>query len=231
MISMTTWRARVGLSLEGLRRWLRDRLGARPFPGSRRYWDQRYASGGTSGAGSSGKLAEFKAEVLNAFVRDNRVHSVIEHGCGDGNQLRLAAYPSYLGFDVSADAVALCRRLFAGDCSKSFRLASEYRGERADLALSLDVVFHLVEDEVFEAYMKRLFASAERFVVVYSSDTDEWAEAVAAHVRHRRFTRWVEENAREWTLRARIPNRYPFRSEDPQGSSFADFFVYERRVT
>lgn len=57
------------------------------------YWESRYATGGTSGPGSSGKLAEFKAEVLNSFVRRDNVLSVIEFGCGDGNQLSLASYP------------------------------------------------------------------------------------------------------------------------------------------
>lgn len=35
------------------------------FPSSKEYWEQRYAGGGTSGAGSYGKLAEFKAEIIN----------------------------------------------------------------------------------------------------------------------------------------------------------------------
>ena len=37
----------------------------KPFPGSEKYWEKRYIAGGNSGAGSYGKLAEFKAEVLN----------------------------------------------------------------------------------------------------------------------------------------------------------------------
>jgi len=32
---------------------------------------------------------------------------------------------------------------------------SQYRGERADLALSLDVIYHLVEDRVFETTCER----------------------------------------------------------------------------
>jgi hypothetical protein len=41
---------------------------------------------------------------------------------------------------------------------------------RFDLELSLDVIYHLVEDEVFDAYMRSLFAHAGRFVVIYSSN-------------------------------------------------------------
>lgn len=94
---------------------LRDRVSARfervigiTFPGSRTYWDRRYAFGGYSGAGSSGRLAAFKAETLNRFVEQHGIGSVVELGCGDGNQLSLGAYPFYLGIDVSREAVRRC---------------------------------------------------------------------------------------------------------------------------
>ena len=44
-----------------------------------------------------GELAKFKARVMNDFVRENGIRSVIELGCGDGMQLALADYPRYLG--------------------------------------------------------------------------------------------------------------------------------------
>ena len=90
---------------------------------------------------------------------------MIEFGCGDGNQLSLAEYPSYIGLDVSRTAIGLCQRRFSGDPAKSFFL---YDGTcftdragvfAADLALSLDVVYHLTEDAVFETYLRHLFAA------------------------------------------------------------------------
>ena len=145
-------------------------LSISPFPGSASYWNKRYLSGGNSGVGSYGKFAEFKAGVLNDFVRENSVKSVIEYGCGDGNQLKRADYPQYIGFDVSPAAIAKCRSLFADDCTKQFRLVSEYAGDTAELTLSLDVIYHLVEDDVFDSYMRRLFGSATRFVIIYLSN-------------------------------------------------------------
>ena len=47
------------------------------------------------------RLAAFKAEVPNDFVRARGIDSVIEFGCGDGAQLALAEYPAYVGIDVS----------------------------------------------------------------------------------------------------------------------------------
>src|SRR5690348_14977223 len=131
-----------------IRRW-RSSLARSRFQGSAHYWTRRYELGGDSGSGSQGQLAAFKADVLNGFVEEESVKSVIEFGCGDGNQLTLARYPLYVGFDISPEAVARCRRLFANDSSKSFALVAEYLNETAELALSLDVVFHLVEDSVY----------------------------------------------------------------------------------
>jgi Methionine biosynthesis protein MetW len=53
------------------------------------YWESRYRAGGTSGAGSYGLLAAFKADFINAFVTDNGIASVLDLGCGDGNLLSL----------------------------------------------------------------------------------------------------------------------------------------------
>jgi SAM-dependent methyltransferase len=197
------------------------------FPGSASYWRNRYRRGGHSGAGSYGRFAEFKAEVLNRFVAAHGVESVIEFGCGDGNQLRLARYPRYLGFDVSRRALASCRTIFRHDAGKRFRAMRRYRGERADLTLSLDVLYHLVEDAVFERYMRTLFGAARRYVVIYSSNTDDNRGYEGTHVRHRRFTDWVATELAEWRLRRHIPNRYPYRG-NPRTGSFADFFIYER---
>jgi hypothetical protein len=197
-----------------------------PFPGSVAYWEKRYASGGDSGAGSTGLFAEFKAEVLNRFVAMHQVQTVIEFGCGDGNQLRLAQYPAYLGFDVSKTAVSRCRRLFKSDSHKSFRMMSEYDGETADLALSLDVIYHLVEDDVFERYMWTLFKASTRYVIIYASDTDDNRGFEGTHIKHRTFTKWIQENLREWTLVERLPNRYPSRGDSRRGS-FAEFAFYE----
>lgn len=199
---------------------------ATPFPGSAGYWEARYTSGGTSGAGSYGRLAEFKAEILNSFVAQHGVQTVIELGCGDGNQLELARYPRYLGLDVSETAISWCKKRFSSDTTKRFKLMREYDGEIADLALSLDVIYHLVEDEVFEDYMRVLFAAASRYVAIYSCDFEQTA-GTAAHIRCRKFTRWVKENVADWVLMSHIPNRYPYKGDEEMGS-ISDFFFYEK---
>jgi SAM-dependent methyltransferase len=188
------------------------------------HWERRYQRGGTSGAGSYGRLAEFKAEVLNGFVAARDISTIIEFGCGDGNQLKLAAYPQYTGVDVSETAIARCREIFRGDPSKRFLTLSEHSGQTAELALSLDVIFHLVEDDIFDAHMNRLFDSAERFVVIYSSNREE--QPPEYHVRHRRFTAWIARHRPDASLVEHVPNRFPFDKADPDNTSFADFYIY-----
>lgn len=97
-------------------------------------------------------------------------------------------------------------------------------GIKADLALSLDVIYHLVEDPVFDTYMRQLFESARKFVIVYSSNMDQaWP---AGHVRHRQFTRWVEQNKPEWCLHSSLKNAYPYGPADPERTSFADLYIF-----
>lgn len=187
-----------------LRTWVRRRT----FPGTTNYWEGRYANGGTSGAGSYGRQAEWKADIVNRWVTELQVTSVIDLGCGDGNQLGLADYPRYLGLDPSASAVRRCIERFADDPTKSFMAFDPQATHdpagwlRGDMALSMEVIFHLVEQDLFEDYMRRLFASADRFVVICSNDAD--ATSTATHERHRSFTEWVNTHQVEWALAERV---------------------------
>jgi cyclopropane fatty-acyl-phospholipid synthase-like methyltransferase len=211
-------------------RWISRRFLTRSFPGSEEYWIHRYDAGGNSGAGSYGTLAEFKASVLNTFVKLHSVSSIIEFGCGDGAQLQRSDYPNYLGLDVSPAAIHMCQALFNGDEAKEFRLLKDYRQETAELAISLDVIFHLVEDRLFEEYMARLFKAGGRYVIIYASDINSDAVETAPHVKHRKFTDWVASCCPGWELIDLIPNRYPASRYGDDGS-MADFYVYAKNST
>jgi len=202
------------------------------YPGSLKYWELRYRSGGSSGSGSFGRLAEFKAQVLNAFVGNHNVKSVIEFGCGDGNQLSFADYPSYIGLDISSKAIEICKKRFKEDKSKSFFIYNPFcfvdnHGLfQADLAISLDVIYHLVEDEIYEAHMSQLFRSGKNYVIIYSSDHDEYS--MSRHVRHRNFSSWIELHCKNWSLLKKIKNKYPYTLGASPGASKANFFIYNK---
>lgn len=218
----------VGPASAAMAREVRKRV----FPGSASYWEGRYAAGGTSGGGSYGPLAQFKADTLNAFVQEQGIRSVIEFGCGDGSQLALASYPSYIGLDVAPTAIHMCQQKFSSDQTKSFFL---YRSDcftdnsgvfSADLSLSLDVIYHLIEDDVFEQHLAHLFGASRRFVGIYSSDAPSQHEG--AHERHRNYSGYVSQTYREWRPVQKVPNPHPYRGDAASGS-LASFEFYERR--
>jgi len=201
-------------------------LGRKIFTNTKDYWENRYASGGNSGAGSYNNLAIYKASILNDFVEKNEIVDVMEFGCGDGNQLKLANYPKYIGFDVSRTAVDICRKKFKDDESKKFFLMDFYTTQTSQLTLSLDVIFHLVEDNIFQSYMEKLFDASRQFVVIYSSNVEIFDPNQITHVRQRKFSTWIEKNRSNWMLMQHIPNQRPY---DGTGSTtFAEFFIYKK---
>lgn len=195
---------------------------------SQKYWLERYRNNGNSGSGSYGRLAQFKAEFLNDFVSKHSISTVIELGCGDGAQLALTPYPAYVGVDISAEAVARCKEGFRTNPAYRFFCASERSKffARYQLALSLDVIFHLTEDDIFWSYMDDLFTQASQYVIIYSSNFD--GVTTARHVRHRKFTDDIDKKYPEWTLLQYLKNPYSYDSQDPDNTSFADFYVFAR---
>ena len=196
------------------------------FRDSPSYWEQRYASGGNSGAGSYGVLATFKGEFLQRFIEDNSIGSVIDFGCGDGNQIGFIKNTNYLGLDVSATAIDKCKREYESDPLKTFLLYGPRDRIQnlgiplADMSMSLDVIYHLVEDPLFERYIANLFSAATRFVIIYSSSREGRCES--PHVRHRDVKSYVADNIDGWTLDRVVSNPYK------GASSESDFFVFRR---
>lgn len=191
---------------------------------SAEYWERRYREGGSSGAGSYGRLAQFKADFVNALITRHRIASVLDLGCGDGNLLSLLDLPDYVGADVSPTALAECSACFPQH--RFVPYAAVARLPPAELAMSLDVIYHLVEDAVFTDYITTLFGHATRFVLIYSSNADvRWP---ADHVRHRRFTDHVAATQPAWRLLSHVPNRFPYDPRERETTSFADFFVFAR---
>ena len=101
--------------------------------------------------------------------------------------------------------------------------------QKADLSISLDVIFHLVEDDVFDLYMQNLFNSSNKYVCIYSSNIDMNDINSAPHVRNRKFTDWIDKYlSNKWKIKEYIPNKYPFDPKKSDTTSFADFYIYEK---
>jgi CheY-like chemotaxis protein len=199
---------------------LKDRV-IRPFFNSTRYWQRRYKSGRSSGAGSRGANAAYKARFINDFIRSHNIETAIEFGFGDGVQLDLCEYPDYLGFEVSRTAIQQRREQFRGNATRRFKHLDAYAGEKADLTVSLDVLYHLVESPVYDAHLTHLFDSSDRYVLLFSTCFDGNPSSVN-HVRHRNTREWIDEYRPDWQpIRLTTPT-----IERPDAA--ADFFAYEK---
>jgi SAM-dependent methyltransferase len=195
------------------------------FVGSTPYWQRRYERGGNSGAGSYGQSAAYKAEFLNDLVADQSITSVIEFGCGDGAQLAMATYPRYTGLDVAPGAIELCEKRFESDETKSFLLYDpahwhNHGAVQAELGLSLDVVQHLVEDDLLARHLHHVFEASTRWVAVYTPDRNKRARA--AHVRWRTLDELVRFMPSGWEFVGKTEN--PTKNEE----SMADFVTVRR---
>jgi SAM-dependent methyltransferase len=181
------------------------------------YWDRRYREGRTSGAGSEGDEGSYKAKYVSGFIRDHSVESVIDWGCGDGQVLDLVDLhgADYLGVDVSLTIVERMRAKFP---QHEFVLnIPEIVEVPNELSLSLDVLFHLPDDNDYFTYLEQLFESAERFVMIYS--TNYAGGLTARHVFRREFTPDIARMFGGWELK---------RTEQPLREGLASFFVYEK---
>ena len=168
------------------------------FTHSTDYWQKRYFFGGNSGKGSYGEEAIFKAEKLNKLISQFNFDGFIELGCGDGNNASYYQSERYFGFDISFDAVKICKKRFSSKNNfQFFEIDEKYHEKiieiknahklRNELAISFDVIFHLVEDEVYMDYLDKLEVASSKNLLIYSTDYDKFEKS--AHVRHRLFSK------------------------------------------
>jgi hypothetical protein len=197
---------------------------------SNNYWENRYKEGGNSGEGSYNALAEFKASVINNFIIDNNILSIIDYGVGDGNQLTLLDTTNrlYYGVDISPTIINKCKLMFAKDDNKHFVLSDDLSPTiKADLVLSCDVLYHLIEDSVYYNYMKELFNRSEHYVIIYAKNDNI---NHTTHVKFRRFTDYIEHTFTKFKLITHIPNKFPqlHIGRDNHKTSPSDFYIYKK---
>lgn len=195
----------------------------KPFR-SGKYWEQRYMEGGDSGAGSFGKLAAYKSDYINNLVREFSIESVVEWGCGNGQQLKSFNISDYTGIDISPTAIAQCQEQFAQDADKRFLELKQAGDVEAELSMSLDVLYHLIEDKAYHKHLKQVFDSAQKYVLIYSCDLEGGSYGV--HVKPRKFTRDVERGFPAWRLMRHEVNPFPLDELGPKEGSWSDFYLF-----
>lgn len=197
---------------------------------SKKYWNNRYVKGGNSGAGSYNNLAQFKGDVINNFIEKNEIKSIVDYGVGDGNQVKLINTEKliYTGIDVSEFIISKCKEEFKDDKTKTFIHADNIDNElKAELVLSCDVIYHLIEEHVYKEYMENLFSMSKKYVIIYAKNEDI---NHAIHVKFRKFSNYIESNLPEWQLIKHIPNKFQQLKlgENNDETSPSDFYIYKK---
>jgi glycosyltransferase involved in cell wall biosynthesis len=89
---------------------------------------------------------------------------------------------------------------FFNDFTKTHSIQS------TELALYLDVNCNLMEENIFEDSMKKLFETSQKVVIICANN-------------HKKFTDWVKKNKSDWKLLQFIPNKY-------QIPVFDNFYIF-----
>ena len=161
-----------------------------------RYWQKRYASGRTSGAGSYGAHAEYKSSVINEIVEREGIQSVLEFGCGDGNQLTYYRFPRYVGLDVTQEAVDMCSAKFMDDSTKSFQHFTP--GEHLtlgsfDMTMAIEVLMHVTRDEDYFLTLQALLDNSLRWVLLLDPLWPLLKYEKGSHEKHRKLLKFLQE--------------------------------------
>lgn len=159
---------------------------------AKEYWNDRYRNGGDSGDGSYGKLAAFKAEIINKFIKDHKIDSIIDYGCGDGNQIKLIDCKKYVGLDISEVIIGFNLYEFKNDKSKQFIVHNpedEIKGN-ADLVICLDVLYHILDESEFIKSLKDIFQCSSKYVILYTNILNSDIKT-ASHIKYRNIFKYL----------------------------------------
>lgn len=139
----------------------------------KKFWNKKYADGGISGQGSIGKYRTWKWMKIMQMIPDLR--EVIDVGCGD---LRFWQHPiarefttrkgfTYLGIDISDEIIARNQEIAP---HLDFVCAPSHLdlGEKAQVVLALDLLFHIMDDGNFEETLEQLCKASKLWIVIYS---------------------------------------------------------------
>lgn len=182
------------------------------------FWNNRYKNGGNSGSGSYGELYTFKTTIINDIIKKYNINNIIDFGSGDGNQIKELNINSYIGLDISEEAINICKQKYKDDKSKSFFVNNDFNySSKADMCISLDVLYHILEEDSFMDYLKKLFNSSKKIVLIYSNN---YEGHIHYHIHTRKFTDYIDKYINNWKLLNIIKQQFPDKSS-------ADFYIFE----
>ncbi len=186
---------------------------------SANFWKRRYSLGDNSGSGSRGDLLNFKVDYINSFIKDNDIKTVLDFGHGDLEVAKKIEVESYKGIDIF-------------DCEDSCGLDlvnssfTEYDGEKADLVMCLDVLYHILEED--QEYMRdtlvNMIDKSKNYIMVYAQDSTNY-DFDTEYRGHLYNSKWLQYMyGRTWEDIDLVAKQ-----NQPMPGSSAQFFVFRKK--
>lgn len=127
------------------------------------YWEERYSGGRTSGAGSVGKLREWKWKIIDGVV--GPLGGVVDVSCGDLSFWENRDCEKYIGIDVSETVISqdrVRRPSWRFVCAPA-EIKQNIKGETV---LCMDVLFHIMDDDKYDCILSNLVSYSTHWIVV-----------------------------------------------------------------
>lgn len=128
-------------------------------------------------------------ELINQELSGTE-NEILDCGCGCGCLLKyLKIYGNVKGIDYSARALAYSKKNFDGDLVQSDLLKKvELPDESVDLAIALDVIEHLEDDELGLKNIRRVLKTNGKLLVTVPAFKQLWSYHDVEHMHKRRYT-------------------------------------------
>lgn len=175
------------------------------------YWNNRYEKGGNSGAGTSGDEFALKVKELRK-LNSEAIATIVDVGCGD---LRLGKavmgmfpFAFYWGLDSSDFAIRRAQEEKMNPKRVGFLAIDNLNfTQRGDLVLCIDVLFHQLEDQVYDAMIEKLKNIYNKYLVLTEYSDKVIGQNTDRYIKYRKFDPWRISNSFKAI-------KIPYRSEE-----------------
>lgn len=134
------------------------------------YWNKRYSAGLNSGQGSIGELRKFKWDtILSKTTIKNK--SVLDYGCGDLSFWKDHIHPEvkkYTGYDISEFIILNHKQKWLDIHPRVSFTHNIVDVPKHDLVFCFDVLFHIIDENLFNYTLKNLISRAKDLLFIYT---------------------------------------------------------------
>lgn len=197
---------------------------------SYQYWAERYINTNFKNSSGNGRLKfrlRYKAKMLNKIFETYTITKIADFGCGDGLLASRLKCAKYYGIEINSEIVSNLKNKFFE--KKEFEFSTKFESRwrnKIDASISVDVIFHLVEKDVYQKYMNELFSTDAKYVIIRAYNHESQGTGRNSHILHREFLNTVKKYFPNYNLINESPprRRHIYLSDSDKNQ----FFVFKK---